>query len=87
MAPHVATLVLLLFLCTQLHALIHHHDDLDDHPDWSICAVAHHQIADSTLPLPYVTPTPIISQVQLLFIVVPFTSPAPQTYPSRAPPS
>jgi hypothetical protein len=86
MARRLATLVLLLFLCTQLHAVIHHHDDLDDHPDCSICSVAHHQSADSTMPLPYTIPTPIIGLIISLFTAVLMISSAPKTYPSRAPP-
>ena len=81
-----ATLMLVLFLCSQLHAVIHHHDDLDDHPDCSICAVAHHLSIDCTIPLPYIIPTPIISQIKDIFTVVLIASSAPQTYSSRAPP-
>jgi hypothetical protein len=85
-ASHLATLILLLFLCTQIHSVIHHHDDLVDHPNCSICAVAHHQSADYSLLMPFISPVPIISQVKLFFTVVLITSSAPQTYPSRAPP-
>lgn len=86
-ANRLATVVLLLFLCSQLHAVMHHHDDLEDHPDCSICAVAHHQSADSALPLPYSIPTPIIGQLQSSFTVILCTISAPETYPSRAPPA
>lgn len=86
MAQHLATLVLLLFLSTQLYAVIHHHDDLNDHPDCSICAVTHHQVADSTIPTPYTIPAPIISLITLFFTAVLIISSAPKSYPSRAPP-
>lgn len=86
-ADHLATVVLLLFLCSQLHAVMHHHDDLEEHPDCSICAVAHHQSADSTLPLPYDIPAPITGQLQSFFTVILCAISAPETYPSRAPPA
>lgn len=86
-ASHLAMLVLLLFLSTQIHSVIHHHDNLDDHPDCSICAVAHHQSADLSSPAPsFNTPAPIISLLQAFFTEVLITSFAPDTYPSRAPP-
>jgi hypothetical protein len=85
-SKHLSALVFLLFLCSQLHSVIHHHDDLDDHPDCSICAVAHHQSGDSTIPSPYIIPAPIINQAIFFFTVVLIASSAPTTYPSRAPP-
>jgi hypothetical protein len=85
-ASNMAMLMLLLYLCTQVHAVMHHHDDLGDHPDCSICAVAHHQSADFTLPIPFISPEPIITQVISLFTVIQIISSAPKTYPSRAPP-
>jgi hypothetical protein len=86
-ADHLATVVLLLFLCSQLHAVMHHHNDLKEHLDCSICAVAHHQSADSTLPLPYNIPAPITGQLQSFFTVILCAISAPETYPSRAPPA
>lgn len=86
-AGHLATLILLLFLCAQIHSVVHHHHDgLDDHPDCSVCAVAHHQSADHSLPVPFITPAPIISQVKSFFTVLLIISSAPNSYPSRAPP-
>jgi hypothetical protein len=84
---HLATLVLLLFLCAQIHSVIHQHNDLGDHPDCSICAVAHHQNADHSLPVPFNSPALIISKALSFFSVILITSSAPQTYPSRAPPA
>ena len=75
-----------LMLVALLLGSFHHHDDLDDHPDCSICAVTHHQVADSTIPLPYTIPTPIISRVIFIFTVVLIASSAPHTYSGRAPP-
>jgi len=83
---YVAPLVLLLFLCSQLHAVFHHHDDLGDHSDCSICAVVHHQSADHSLPFSFINPAPVITQVQSLFTDVIISASAPKTYPSRAPP-
>jgi hypothetical protein len=85
-ASHLAMLVLLLFLCTQIHSVVHHHDDLGDHPDCSVCVVAHHQGADYSSPISFTSPAPIISLITLFFTAVLIVSSAPLTYPSRAPP-
>jgi hypothetical protein len=85
-ASNLAMLMLLLLLCTQIHSVMHHHDDLGDHPDCSICAVAHHQSADYTIPIPFISPEPIITQVISFFTVVLIASSAPHTYSGRAPP-
>src|ERR1017187_5808612 len=85
-ARHVAPLVLLLFLYTQFHAVLHHHDDLDDHPDCSICAVAHHQAADSSSPLPYSVPTPSVELTRTYAPIIQLRSSFFQTHFGRAPP-
>ena len=86
MVRRCAMFVLALFFCTQLHAVIHHHDDLGDHPDCSICAVSHYQSTDTALPLLNIAPEPFIGQVPLYSHAVWFTSPAFHTHSGRAPP-
>jgi len=81
-----ATLVLMLFFCTQLHAVVHHHNDLEDHPDCAVCAVAHHQSADNVLPILFVFPAPLFEQTKVCTQTILLTSAVYQTHSGRAPP-
>jgi hypothetical protein len=47
-----------LMLLSVLLGSMHHHTDGHDHPDCSICAVAHHQPAASASIPAYIPPTP-----------------------------
>jgi len=76
----------MLFFCTQLHSVIHHHNDLEDHPDCAVCAVAHHQSADNVLPILFVSLTPLIEQATVCTQATLLTSAVYQTHSGRAPP-
>ncbi|MDD2852381.1 MAG: hypothetical protein PHY09_10865 [Desulfuromonadaceae bacterium] len=65
----------------------HHHDDLDDHPDCSICAVAHHQPSCVAISPAYIPPVRIALSVDYTPYTARFHSTAAITSQSRAPPA
>ena len=83
----IAVVLSCLMLAAVLFSSIHYHNDEQDHPECSICAVAHHSPAVSIFVPPYTPPTPVIHQIELTPYTKSFASTTSLTHHSRGPPA
>jgi hypothetical protein len=87
MHKRLSIIIVCLLLLSSLLTAYHHHDDGQDHPDCSICAVAHHQ-SSALLKLPEFTPPSRLFSVNVFPpCIQQFTSITRFSIHSRAPPA
>jgi hypothetical protein len=75
-----------LFLVAVLLGSIHHHHDLQDHPNCAICAVAHHPGIETAAPSPSAVYPPELPALGSLLILVAVIARPNTILRSRAPP-
>lgn len=82
-----ALLLSSLMIAAVLLISFHHHDDEQDHPDCSICAVAHHHTSNVFVPPTYVQPIRVALPNNFVQYIPKFHSIALVISQSRAPPA
>jgi len=87
MHKRLSIFIVCLLLFSTLLTAYHHHDGGQEHPDCSICAVAHHQ-ASALLKLPEFTPpSRFFSVIEFPPLTQHFSSIPRFSFNSRAPPA
>jgi hypothetical protein len=76
----------MLFLVAVLLGSIHHHHDLQDHPNCAICAVAHHPGIEPAAPAPPAVYPPALPVLFGLLVPAAVIARPTSTLRSRAPP-